>query len=475
MNHIVRLATITLGIVIIGFTANAQLTTTYSDGIIHQSGGASVLEFTGGGHPNDAKFKITGTSGQSGPSVILNDTRSGDSRVFEIGSGLAGTGKLTIRTSGTGTGNLLVMDDAGGSVLGNSNADTKLRIIGTSNASGPSVIFDDTRNSDSRIYEIGSGLAGTGKLTIRTNVVGTGNLLVMDDAGSAVLGNSNADTKFRIVGTSGASGPSVILDDTRSSESRIFEIGSGLAGTGKLAIRTSGAGTGNLLVMDDAGSSVLGNSNADTKFRIVGTSGASGPSVIFEDTRFGADTATFEIGSGLSGTEDLTFRTIGSGIGTMMVMEHATGDVGINTADPTAKLDVNGDARIRGLTAGSSDNIVVAEANGDLRIRPASEFAGTQGPAGEQGPAGADGTQGLQGEQGPAGAAAPCVDCDDVASGAVDLACLVLGENVPTSVAQIQAAATIIVNTLLISTNICEDTCDIGAEISNAINTKLNQ
>ena len=410
MNRIAKLTTITLGIVIFSFTANAQ--TTYQDGMILQSD-TPVLEFTGGGHPNDAKFKITGTSGGSGPSVILNDTRSGDSRVYEIGSGLAGTGKLTIRTSGAGTGNLLVMDDAG----------------------------------------------------------------------SSVLGNSNGDTKLRIIGTSGASGPSVILDDTRSSESRVFEIGSGLAGTGKLAIRTSGSGTGNLLVIDDAGSSVLGNANADTKLRIIGTSGASGPSVIFEDTRFGADTASFEIGSGLSGTEDLTFRTIAAGVGTIMVMEHATGDVGINTADPTAKLDVDGNARIRGLTAGTSDNIVVAEANGDLRIRAASEFAGSQGPAGadgaqgpagEQGPAGDDGAQGLQGEQGPAGAAAPCVDCDAVASGAVDLACLVLGENIPTSIAETQAAATVIVNTLLISTNICEDTCDIGVEIEAAINTKMN-
>ena len=59
-------------------------------------------------------------------------------------------------------------------------------------------------------------------------------------------------------------------------------------------------------------------------------------------------------------------------------------------------------------------------------------------------------------------------------SGAVDLACLVLGENTPTSFAEIQAAALVIVDTLLMSTNICEDPCDIGAGIQAAIDAKLN-
>jgi hypothetical protein len=40
--------------------------------------------------------------------------------------------------------------------------------------------------------------------------------------------------------------------------------------------------------------------------------------------------------------------------------------------------------------------------------------------------------------------------------------------------AETQVAATVIVNTLLISTNICEPDCDIGAEINAAIDVKLN-
>jgi hypothetical protein len=84
------------------------------------------------------------------------------------------------------------------------------------------------------------------------------------------------------------------------------------------------------------------------------------------------------------------------------------------------------------------------------------------------------GPQGPQGKVGATGADADCVACADVANGAVDLACLVLGENIPTNYAQTQAAATVIVNTLLISTNICEPACDIGAEIDAAIDAKMN-
>ena len=62
--------------------------------------------------------------------------------------------------------------------------------------------------------------------------------------------------------------------------------------------------------------------------------------------------------------------------------------------------------------------------------------------------------------------------CADVANGAVDLACLVLGENIPTNYAQTQAAATVIVNTLLISTNICEPDCDISSAIDAALDAK---
>jgi hypothetical protein len=103
--------------------------------------------------------------------------------------------------------------------------------------------------------------------------------------------------------------------------------------------------------------------------------------------------------------------------------------------------------------------------------------AGADGAAGAAGAAGADGAAGAAGAagpQGPAGADADCVTCASVASSAVDMACLILGENIPTSFAETQAAAATIVASLEISANICEETCDIGSEIDTLINAKMN-
>ncbi|MFM1551106.1 MAG: hypothetical protein ACKJSG_17000, partial [Lentisphaeria bacterium] len=61
-----------------------------------------------------------------------------------------------------------------------------------------------------------------------------------------------------------------------------------------------------------------------------------------------------------------------------------------------------------------------------------------------------------------------------VAAAAADLACLVIGENPPTTLTDLQAAASTIVNSLLVSTNICETDCDISSEIDAAIDAKLN-
>ncbi len=45
----------------------------------------------------------------------------------------------------------------------------------------------------------------------------------------------------------------------------------------------------------------------------------------------------------------------------------------------------------------------------------------------------------------------------------------------PTTVQELTDAATTIVNSLMISTNVCEETCDLAAGIQTAIDTKLNQ
>ena len=57
------------------------------------------------------------------------------------------------------------------------------------------------------------------------------------------------------------------------------------------------------------------------------------------------------------------------------------GNTGILTPAPTARLDVNGDARIRNLPNGG-DFVVTADADGFLKTRPIYELAGIQGPPG---------------------------------------------------------------------------------------------
>jgi len=99
---------------------------------------------------------------------------------------------------------------------------------------------------------------------------------------------------------------------------------------------------------------------------------------------------------------------------------------------------------------------------------------GAAGAAGTDGAAGAAGTDGAVGTDGTAGADAPCKDCEDVASSAVDLACVILDVNPATTIQELQDTANVVVNTLLISANVCEPDCDIGSEINSAINTKLN-
>ena len=105
---------------------------------------------------------------------------------------------------------------------------------------------------------------------------------------------------------------------------------------------------------------------------------------------------------------------------------------------------------------------------------------GAAGATGATGDAGATGDQGPQGEAGATGGAgtagtdAPCTPCADVASAAVAMACIVLDANPATDIQELRDTAATVVETMLISANTCEETCDVAAEIDTAIDTKLN-
>ena len=114
-------------------------------------------------------------------------------------------------------------------------------------------------------------------------------------------------------------------------------------------------------------------------------------------------------------------------------------------------------------------------AEGPAGADGAAGAAGDQGPQGKAGADGAAGSAGADGAAGAAGTDAPCTPCADVTDAAVALACAILGENPPASVVELQTTSQVIVNTLLISANICEDPCDISAGIQAAIDAKLSQ
>jgi len=107
-----------------------------------------------------------------------------------------------------------------------------------------------------------------------------------------------------------------------------------------------------------------------------------------------------------------------------------------------------------------------------------SAIGSTPGPQGPQGKAGSDGpagANGAAGADGAAGANAPCTPCAEVTNAAVALACEIFGGNPPASVSALEATSQVIVDSLLISANICEDPCDISAGIQAAIDAKLNE
>jgi hypothetical protein len=188
------------------------------------------------------------------------------------------------------------------------------------------------------------------------------------------------------------------------------------------------------------------------------------------------------------GTADFGTQPITQGIWDGIVGFHVRNDINNPGSDANYGMDVDNIVVSQTVPGPSIHEQITSLLSGQaaLEAKLDSLPAGSQGPQGKQGDAGADGPAGAAGAAGDAGAdgpagadgaagdAAACTPCADVTNAAVELACKLVGTNPPTNIPELQAFSQTIVDTLLISANICEPDCDVGAGITAAINAKLN-
>jgi hypothetical protein len=148
-----------------------------------------------------------------------------------------------------------------------------------------------------------------------------GTALTALDSGNVGIGNTNPPARFTVtganIGTSSAN-PQLIVTDTDSTERLRIGVDSTGNGTGFIQSFKEGTGAQNLLLNPSGGN--------------VGIGGATSPAVALSVT--GAITATGAITGG-------SFATAGN-------ITTGSGNVGIGIANPTSKLDVNGNAYVRG-------------------------------------------------------------------------------------------------------------------------------
>ena len=157
-----------------------------------------------------------------------------------------------------------------------------------------------------------------------------------------------------------------------------------IAGTGLSTTAANTAYTQNLTAFGNVG---IGTATPTMKFDVTATTsgniagfyptvGNANSAVIVGTPRGGAGLQLF---SNTGYRWDLTtaneILTMGNATGGQLYMPAASANVGINVSAPTKTLDVNGEARVRTLPAGTdTDAVVTADADGNLRKVAAGEL-----------------------------------------------------------------------------------------------------
>jgi hypothetical protein len=348
---------------------------------------------------------------------------TGDEPTLTASSG-AGAGGIVFLTNGTTRAIIRNNGDVG---IGTTSPGAKLEIAGQVKITGGSpgtgkVLTSIDAAGLANWQTVSSGLpSGTAGQTLRHN----GTSWIADDAlynngtnvgigtttpaaklevrGTTLVSNGGIETIFGTAGSPGyrfmvsgvnmgmfAAAANELAFSTNSAERmRINSAGNvGIGATSPSAKLDIESGTGNYPNLIELGGNIAGN--VKTRHYVylgAGYNRSHGITVNYNRESGAKDVASLsalDFGLGVGGTGGsfpgggFSFNYIpptGSSWITAMQINHETGNVGIGTnsvASPTEKLDVDGTARLRGLTA-STGTTVVADGNGKLWKQSSSQ------------------------------------------------------------------------------------------------------
>ena len=306
---------------------------------------------TGGGlqitNATQANLRFTDTSA----STFITDLALSNDDFYIINRAASGQLKFRVNASTEA----MTIDSNGNVGIGTTSPISKLTVNETGTATA-------ALNIVTARYGISLQGAGTSNTQYLLNLQSNGgstDVMRVQSSGNVGIGTASPTSPLTIKSNSTSSSSSGLTIQSNGNTNNIFELaekstdGARLqmydAGVAKIALYTDG--TDNYI---NAGNVGIGTTSPTTKLNVSGNiSVSSGSYLSFIDSNLGYNTIGRNISVG--GIQITTGASA-----TMNLLDN--GSVGINTTLPSEKLDVDGNARVRNLTAG----IVTSSATGVL-------------------------------------------------------------------------------------------------------------